>query len=267
MPKPKTRTKDWLVGQQKIDDWLAIAQMQMARQDYDGTLRTAKRILKYVPKNTVPYADALGIIGMVYGLQKQFEMAFQTLSRALEANPKDPTLWFNRSLSALYTSRSGIAWRDIQQAVYLEGSGKMAAQFREKEAFVRGIVESELALRGKDFTVDQLIEQQELFQEGNGLSMQGKWPEAEACFRKAIAMSECLPQPTANLGICLAMQKRFDEAEAAYKRALEIDPGYKRAKEHLVQLKDLRAHPDETPGFAITSPFQNAKTGLKIIKE
>ncbi len=31
-------------------------------------------------------------------------------------------------------------------------------------------------------------------------------------------MGDCLPQPWGNLGICLMMQERYDEAEAALKR-------------------------------------------------
>jgi Flp pilus assembly protein TadD len=122
-------------------------------------------------------------------------------------------------------------------------------------------------MRGKDFTLDQLIEQQELVQQGNNLSVLGKWQEAEAAFRKAIEMGECLPQPWGNLGICLAMQNRFDDAEAAYRRALEIDPEYTRAKENLEGLDYWRKHPDKKPEFMITSPFQDMKTNITFFHE
>jgi superkiller protein 3 len=267
MTHDKKRPKGWLVGKQQVDDWLAIAQVQMTRQEYERALRTARRILKYIPKKDPVYAEALGLIGMVYALRKDFELSFQTLSQAIEINPKDAYLWYNRGLAARFTSRSGLSLRDFEQTVHLVGQGEMAVKFQEEEKFARQIAESERALRGQDFTLDQLIEQQALFQQGNTLSTQGKWQEAEACFRQSIAMGDCLPQPWGNLGICLAMQKRFDEAEAAYKRALEIDPKYERAKEHLMNLANMRAYPDDMPEFAITSPFQGVKTGLTIIKE
>jgi lipoprotein NlpI len=206
-------------------------------------------------------------MGMVFAAQKDFELSFQTLSRAVEINPNEAYLWYNRGLSARFTSRTALSLRDFEQAVRLAGQGKMVARFQEEEIFARQIAESERVLRGKDFTLDQLIEQQALFQRGNTLSMQGKWPEAEACFRQSIAMGDCLPQPWGNLGICLAMQKRFDEAEVAYKRALEIDPKYERAKEHLNNLANMRAHPEDMPEFAITSPFMGVKTSFTITKE
>jgi len=92
------------------------------------------------------------------------------------------------------------------------------------------------------------------------------WQEAEECFRKSIAMGDCLPQPQGNLGVCLTMQKRFDETEAAYKRALEIDPLYEQAKENLKNLAYQRAHPNEISHYDVTTPFQDAKTGITFVK-
>ena len=266
MSKAQKRPNGWLVGKQQVEDWLALATQQMMRKDYDGALRACKRVLQYVPKKDKVTAEALGMIAAVYAARKEFERSYQTSTQALEINPGNAVLYYNRGLSALYTSRIGQSLRDFEQAVLLEGNGRMAAQFQEQAEFARKAVASELALRPKNFTLEQLIEQEELFQRGNQLSAQGKWQDAEECFRKSIAMSDCLPQPQGNLGICLSMQGRFDEAEAAYRRALEIEPGYERAIENLKNLNYMRAHPDEKPGYAITTPFQDAKTGIKFVK-
>ena len=80
------------------------------------------------------------------------------------------------------------------------------------------------ALRGPHFTFDQLIAQEELFQQAVQMMAQHRWAEAEPIFRQSIAMGDVLPQPWGNLGICLLMQRQFDAAEAALRRALEIDP-------------------------------------------
>lgn len=266
MAKIEKRPKGWLVGKQQVEDWLSLAMQQMKREDYDGALRACKRILQYIPKKDRAAAEVLGVIGTAYAARKEFEKSYQTLTQALEINPSDAVIYYNRALSALYTSRIGQSLRDIEQAILLEGNGKMAAQFQEKAEFARKAVASELALRPKGFTLEQLIEQEELFQSGNVLSMQGKWQDSEDCFRRSIAMGDCLPQPHGNLGICLSMQGRFDEAEAAYRRALEIEPGYKRAIENLKNLDYMRTHPNEKPGYAITAPYQDANTGIKFVK-
>jgi tetratricopeptide (TPR) repeat protein len=266
MAKNEKKPKGWLVGKQQVDDWQSLTTDQMMREDYAGALRTCKRILQYIPKTDKMTAEVLGMMGTVYAAQKEFEKSYQTLSQAINIDPNDALLYYNRGLSAMYTSRTGQALVDLEKAVFLEGNGKMAAKFQDKAGFAHKLVKSELVLRAKDFTLAQLVEQQELFQRGNELSGQGMWQEAEECFRKSIAMGDCLPQPQGNLGTCLLMQKKFDEAEAAYKRALEIDPKYERAKENLKGLVYLRAHPDETPLYDVTTPFQDAKTGITFVK-
>jgi very-short-patch-repair endonuclease len=57
------------------------------------------------------------------------------------------------------------------------------------------IAQSERALRGPGFTIDHLIEQQELFQQGIQLSSQKQWKKSEVAFRRSIALGDCLPQP------------------------------------------------------------------------
>ena len=137
MAHDKKRPKGWLISKQQAEDWLAIAQGQMTRGELESALRTAKRILKYIPKKDSLYAETLGLMGMVYGAQKHFEMSFQTLSQAVEINPHEAYLWYNRGLSARFTSRTGLSLRDFEQAARLVGQGKMAAKFQEEEQVAR----------------------------------------------------------------------------------------------------------------------------------
>ena len=267
MTKTQKQPKGWLVGRQQIDDLLAKATAQLAAQDYDGTVRTCKRILQYIPKKDKARAEALGMIGMAYALQKKFEESYQALSEAVQTDPDDSYLLFNRGLSARFTSRSGQSLRDFEQVAMMKKDSMIVEKIKDELDFARKIALSEMRMRGKDFTLDQLIEQQELFQRGNQLSGEGKWKEAEAAFRKSIEMGDCLPQPWGNLGICLVMQNRFDEAEDTYRHALKIDPKYERAKENLESLTYWREHPDEKPEYKITSPFQDVKAGVTFYRE
>lgn len=267
MTRPKKQPKGWLVGRQQIDDWLAMASSQLAAQDYDSAVRTCKRILQYLPKNEEVRAEALGILGMAYAIQKKFEESYQTLSEAVEIDLDNAYLLFNRGLSARFTSRTGQSLRDFEQVEQMKQDKMIAERIKDELELARKVALSEMKMRGKGFTLDQLIEQQELFQRGNQLSGQGNWQEAEAAFRQSIVMGDCLPQPWGNMAICLLMQNRFDEAEEAYKHALEIDPDYKRAKENLEQLAYWREHPDEKPAYRINSPFQDVKTNITFYQE
>lgn len=267
MTKAQKQLKGWLIGRQQVEEMLGKASSQLAAQDYDGAVRTGKRILQYIPQKDKVRAEALGMIGMAYALQKKFEESYQILSEAVRIDPEDSYLLFNRGLSARFTSRSGQSLQDFERVAAMKKDNMIDERIEEELEFARKIAASEIKMRGKDFTLDQLIEQQELFQRGNNLSGEGKWQEAEAAFRASIEMGDCLPQPWGNLGICLAMQNRFDEAEDAYRRALKIDPKYERAKENMRNLDYRRKHPDEKTEYKITSPFQDVKTDITFYKE
>lgn len=264
--KRSNHPKGWLIDPKQVDAWILKASDQIRHKDYDGVIRTCKKTLIYLPKGDKVRAEVLGLMGTSYAMQKNFEEAYQTFSEAIQIDKEDAYLWLNHSLSCRYTSRSGESLRSMEKAVLLEGDGEMAADFAKELNLTRKIAESELATRDEGFTLDELIEQQEYFQEGMRLSEQGKWEKAEERFRKTIDMNDCLPQPWSNLGIALQMQERFDEAEDAYKRALDIDPKYKNAKKQLKNLKKQRAHPDIKPEYKIISPFDKKNPTL-IIKD
>ena len=133
----------------------------------------------------------------------------------------------------------------------------------EELKFARELVEKTLKLRGPDFTLDQLIAQEDLFQNGLQFMEAGEWEEAEQAFQASIAMGDCLPQPWGNLGISLMMQERYDEAEAALKRALVMDPRYTLAKNNLAALPEIRR--TGPPAIVdIRDPFKSSKLKQSI---
>jgi Flp pilus assembly protein TadD len=103
---------------------------------------------------------------------------------------------------------------------------------------------------------------QDLFHESMARMSAGQWLEAEKPLRACIAMSDCLPQPNGNLGICLMMQDRYDEAEAAFRQALKIDPKYDRARQNLKLLADVR-QTGQKPIFGGTTALADEKD-LKV---
>lgn len=267
MSKSQKKPKGWLIGKQQIDDLLGKASSQLAAQDYEGAVRTCRRIFQYVPKKDKVRAEALRIMGMAYALQKKFEESYEALSEAIQIDPDNAYLLFNRGLSARFTSRTGLSLRDFEQVRLMKKDAIVAQRIEKELEIARKVAFSEMKLRGDDFGLDQLIEQQELFQHGNQLSGHGKWQEAETCLRKAIQMGDCLPQPWGNLGICLLMQNRFDEAEDAYRHALEFDPDYELAKQNLENLDYYRDHLNEKPVYTISSPFQGVETSITFYQE
>ena len=260
---PKRKQKDRLVSKKQLDQWLEQATHQIMQQDFPAVVKTCRRILRYAPPKTEARGDALEHLAGAYTMLNQFEEAYQTLSQALEIKPQYAYMWYNRGLTGRYTMRLVQAMRDFEKAVELETDPGQRKKFTEILAQTREMAESERALRGPDFTLEQLEEQQELFERGIQLMRREKWAEAEQAFRRVIEMGECLPQPRGNLGLALLMQKKYDEAEAAFKRALEIEPDYDLAKQNLAMLPMIRQS-GETPQIVLRDPFADADVSLDL---
>ena len=171
-------------------------------------------------------------------------------------------------MASRFTSRFGRSLRDYERAKELHIGPELAQKLEEELKFARELAGKTLKLRSPDFTLDQLIEQEDLFQNGLQLMEAGEWEEAEHAFRTSIAMGDCLPQPWGNLGISLMMQERYDEAEAALKRALVMDPRYTLAKSNLAALPETR-RTGPPARIAITDPFKSSKLkqSITFIKE
>jgi tetratricopeptide (TPR) repeat protein len=258
-PKPKHRP----VQPHEIDRWLDQATRRLAGADYPGVIPTTQRILRHTAASPEQRAAALDHLGAAHLMLQQFDAAYAALSQALALTPHDASLWYNRGLASRFTMRFGQALRDFERAAALESDPVLAQKVVEELRVSRQMVERELAMRGPHFTLEQLIAQEELFQRGVQQMAAEAWEQAEQTFRQVIAMGDGLPQPWGNLGACLIMQQRYDEAEVALRRALAIDSNYEFARYNLAALPSFRQS-SEPPISRISGPFDghNLKKSL-----
>ena len=259
--KPKPR--GWIVSPSQVDRWLSDATLHLAKGDYERVIVIGQRILSYTPGNAPQRVDALRCLANAHAMLKHFEESYEILSEAVQVAPDESDLWYNLGLSARFTSRTAESVFALERAVALEAGGELSDQFTKELAFARRIAESERASRGRHFTLEQLRQQQNLFQHAMNLMGEGLWEQAEREFREVIAMGDVLPQPQGNLGLVLMLQRRFDEAEAALRRALEIDPNYALARSNLASLPGIRES-GELPQVAITSPFHDVRVSQTL---
>jgi tetratricopeptide (TPR) repeat protein len=228
------------------------------QQDYNEAIAICESLLSYLPQRSRQRVDVLDQLGSAQTMLQNFPQSYAIYTEALTLAPEDATLWFNRGMASRFTSRFGKSLRDYERAQQLNDRPDLIKSLEEELVVARKLAEESRQTRGPDFTLEQLIEQEDFFQDGLLLMDTGKWQEAEQAFQAAITMSDCLPQPWGNLGISLIAQKRYDEAEAALKRALAIDPHYTLAKENLELLPIIR-ETGQMPMFETVDPFKNAR--------
>jgi tetratricopeptide (TPR) repeat protein len=266
MPKPRKPTlpKGPVVQPAQLERWFTEAEHGLLHEEYETTIHVCLQAIASLPARVMVRADFLAYLGNAYGMLKRFEQAYQALFEATKINPSDATLWHNLAQSARYTMRTGEALSYFERAVELETDQSQARKFTKEVDFTRKIVASELKLRGRGFTLEQLIEQQSLFREANNLMESHHWAEAEESLRRVIDIADVLPQPWGNLGLCLIMQRRFDEAEAALRRALVIDRKYDLAQQNLKALPEIRKS-GQLPNFQLRDPMVSAKVSQTVV--
>ena len=261
--KKPSRGGRWSTSPQQVGMWLATVEQRLKEEKYKGAAQTARGVMRHVPKGSKPYGEAQYYLGAALLMSQEYQDAYQVLSDTLETSPDDATAWYNRGLVCRFVGRIGQSVRDLEQALELETTPNLQNGYKDALAFSHKLCREELAIRGPDFTLEQLIEQQEMYQNAVQLMTSGKWPEAEAIYRQVIEMGDGLSQPWGNLGICLIMQERYDEAESALCRALEIDPDYEIARQNLVKLPFTRQ--SGSVGFEINKPFEGEKINQSLI--
>lgn len=261
--KRKRKRKRGSAGQRR--DWIfdlsAVERLIEQGDEYlthdDDLLRaerTFKKALSLVPIGVPPRDVILYDLGTVYARGRRHEDAYQHFQAAIAVNAERPEYWFNLAMSCLHTLRLGRALRAMEQCVSMRMGDPLRRMAHKELVSLRRMVEIELSTRPEGFTVEQLIEQEDAFQEGCSAMEAERWPEAADLFRRVIDMADVLPQPWGNLGLCLLMMEQYDEGEAALRRALEIEPDYKFAQYNLAMLERLRQE-GGTPDSMVISPF------------
>src|SRR2546427_4733475 len=261
--KQSKHKKKFTASLSPVDKYLDLIGHQIFQGNYAEAVANCERLLNYLPKHARQRGDVLNQLGTAQGMLQNFPQSYAAYTEALSLDPNNAELWFNRGMASRFTSRFGRSLRDYERAKELNITPELEKKLEKELEFARELAEKTLKLRGPDFTLDQLIEQEGLFQDGLQLMEAGEWEEAEQAFRTAIAMGDCLPQPWGNLGISLMMQERYDEAEAALGRALVIDPRYKLAKENLAALPGIR-RTGIPPMVDIKEPFKDSKLKQSI---
>jgi tetratricopeptide (TPR) repeat protein len=259
--KPSRQSISNISSSRRIEERIFAIQDLLASSQFETAIEFCQQLLGFLPARSPVRVEVLGHLATAYAMSRNFPQAYSVLTEALEIDPHNGDFWFNRGMASRFTARIGQSVRDFEQAAeLLKDEPELVKSLAKELKLSRKFAQSEMKKRGPDFTLDQLIEQEGLFQRGMDWVEEGKWEEGEQALRRVIEMGDCLPQPWSNLGLCLMKQRRYDEAEAAFKRALELDRRYQPAKINLAALAQARKTDDPDSSLEVTlPPFVNTR--------
>ena len=265
--KPSKQKKRVIVNSSPVDRSLDLIGHLIFQGDYQQAVAHCERLLNYLPQHAPQRVEVLAHLGAAHGMLQNFRQSYDVLTEAIALAPKDADLWYNRSIASRFALRLGQALRDIERAVELNTRRELSERYQKDLQFCQKMAQESITMRGPNFTLDQLVEQETLFQQGLQLMEAEQWEEAGQAFEASIAMGDCLPQPWGNRGSCLLMQGRYDEAETALKHALALDPKYTLAKDNLAALPEIRR--TGPPTVIFNEPFKHSKLkqSITFVKE
>ncbi len=203
-----------------------------AHNDLGNLLRAQGRIpeaercylsaLRYQPD----LVEAHNNLGTVLELQGRIADAEAAYRGALRLRPHFPEGWYNlgnclgdlgRLAEAITAYREALALRPHypQAQFYLGATLARDNQVAAAETAYRAA----LALHPTGWP-------EALNMLANLVTEQGRWLEAEAFYREALAVTPTSPELLGNLGNCLQLQERFMEAETVCREAIRLAPSY-----------------------------------------
>jgi Flp pilus assembly protein TadD len=186
--------------------------------------------------------EILVMLGLAHGMLKHYQQSYDVFGEAISIDPTKAELWYNRGLACSSMARPAEAVRNLERAVELtkNDTSEMARKFAVQLEESRQELQEAMQMHETGITLEQYTEREERFTQAMSLVKQGKWPEAELLFRQLTETKSRIPSYWGNLGVCLMMQFRYDEAEEVLKQALAIDPDYPIARDNLKKLPEIR---------------------------
>ncbi len=230
----------------QIHEW-SIHRAQYARQqmlmgDFAGAINICEPLLNALPRHSETRMEILAMLGLAHGMLEHYQQSYDVFSEAISIDPTVAELWYNRGLACSSMARPAEAVRNFERAVELtkNDTGEMARKFAAQLEESRQELQEAMQTYETGITLEQYTEREERFTQAISLVRQGKWPEAERLFRQLTETESRVPSYWGNLGVCLMMQIRYDEAEEVLKQALAIDPDYPIARDNLQKLPEIR---------------------------
>jgi len=214
----------------------------------EGRLQEAERLYHAILQAQPAHPDANHNLGVIAVSVNKAEAALPFFKTALEANPKIEQFWLSYIDALIREKQFENAKQVLEQG---KKQGVAGDKFDALEDRLKQIAQSKLPEKKNRLTLKEKRKKisegkqkkkktssknanaEAHYNLGNKLKGLGSSKDAEASYRKAIALKPDYAKAHSNLGITLQELGRLEEAEASYTKAIALKPDYAEAHGNL----------------------------------
>jgi len=201
----------------------------------EGDMKTAKKLLSRVARKHPRHSLVFYGMGVVEAFQGNNDEAIVFFNRATEIKPDFAVAHYNAAVGHMKNYDMGNMIRSARLAIQYGEPGDEA--YENALELIDGV---ERQLRKSDgISADQFLAAEDLFVKGMTAMENARWEEAIQFFRDSAAISDNLPQPYGNMGLCYAYLGQKKQALEAFDKALERDPNYEPAIVNKASIESL----------------------------
>lgn len=238
-----------------VDKWIQSALDFLDAEDFESAEAAARRAIGYAVRRSEEHIVAMQLLASATSNLGKPEAARDLISEVLEMAPLNGSAYYDRAVYHANIERFGQASRDAERALALDQRVELVQEVQKFIARNQPHVDAECVLRSEEFTLANLIAQEDMYDKALAASKAKRFSEAEDLWCSAIEMGDARAVPWCNLAVALALQKRPKEAEMALERATELEPDHRAVKHNsdclarLLELSHLEVLTDEVVMF------------------
>ncbi|MFB2970921.1 tetratricopeptide repeat protein [Aerosakkonema sp. BLCC-F183] len=207
-----------------------LGELYLRQRKFPEAIESCKLALKLQPDEAPTYK----ILGNALQAQGKIEEALRAYNKALAINPDFAEAYVNKAtmLSKLGQSEEAIA--HYQKAIDLKPD-LAAAYWNLANVFMQlGRSDEAVPCWQKALQLKpELLNAETLNDLGTAVGKQGKWSEAIAYYKRAVALKPNYPIAHFNLGTALKQQGQIEEAIVHFQTTIDLKPDYAEAYNQL----------------------------------
>jgi len=187
-----------------VEAYYKRAGAYVLEKDYDSAFEDLSRAIELNPD----YTPAITKRGVIYGIKEEFDLAMKDLNRAIELDPSYPPAYLNRGICHYEMGNIDLALQDLNKVLEISSEPVLIKQARQYSLLcgrTNGLRECEKGIAHID---------------------NRRYDEAITELKRVIESNPGNASAYFYLGMAYDNQENYDLAVAAFDKAIELDPEF-----------------------------------------